>query len=1741
MAEISQAISGLNMENTSSASKPGELNFALNSQVEGFDKESVIYQSEQANELFLSFPQGMKEIGAKNILELNQTYFMLTNPVTGDSEIGYCNNFEGKYITLISDVNNYEKLGFSINSPIKKIHVKSTNCSVQIYWTDGLNPRRYLDFNDLPWKEIDDPKNDYKKIKLVGQLDVNKMNVQPSFTMPLITPLEETSGGKLKKGTYQFAIQYANSLGDGYTSYYSVTNPLGIFEQIGEGTNKAISLLIEDLDVSGLWDYFNLAVIKTINEITTPYLVGTFPITNSQFKYTYTGTNSTEIALTMEEIFEQFPYYDTAQGSFEIDGIIGWYDLSYNQEINYQQIANSIPVGWETWKIPVNEFEGYKNGVNTANLRGVMRDEVYPLEIYFWFTNGQRTRSFHIPGRASIPTDLSPINNTDSTSIKANPCDVSSIKKRWEVYNTGTLEGYSKQWLEGKQDECYVGPYQYGQNSYWESSELYPNNTDIWGNLSNTPIRHHKLPDSVITHIHDCAPDNTDLRTFKHSIFPIGFKIQDGAVEAAIANSSLSAEQKSKIAGWGIARGNRTGGNKSIIAKGIFNNVGEYSFKQTKTDDEQKFFYSNYPYNDLRPDPYFTKTKLKAHSGYIPSQSLEGFTEQSKERFTFHSPDTHFIQTKGIDSGSIKIETIEYGQSFGHFNKVRDNAKYKFISKDAYKASMGIAVVSGITLGAGTFGWPTLNLAPVPSTFLTAKEMFEKLIPFTNFGYNHTSTGWYGNYYAVPNEGDKIRNIEFGKYLLSGKENVEEGKMFNNYQRETSVYLHTNAPFKYPNEYSHIIPEDNSRYTLSSQSNLYYSFYLFFQEFIAPNGVEITDEDIEAELNPYLAAQGQPIANTIVFTANVLTADIPEVGDIYNNAGNNYIIIDVNISPIDATNSTIIFTCSIPNYNKNTYVPPLTSGTLTLFYATSTSSTSGSSITYTSRILNIITPTTTIPSVSSIHKSISDFRNSSPTIEEYYALLDTGEDVDTIMYHSINNAYQRNLALKDIKFTPNAIKQSNIASYYGSIKAFLPSQWGRIYNYETIDTGYRQLLNKPTSTIFGGDTYINRFALKTKVNIFQDTTFKAPDQADIEYDQIGNYGWPMFWLSTRSEDLNIDIKKEVDKVVDIINNSPVAGGSGSTIAKIWTTIKGIISGGFANAVPVYALILKVFTETIKTVGISNINFDNYKLDGLMETGVFYMYVYGIPYFFVESEVNIDFRQATNSAEGDFYPNVGGGIPDEWLQETVTPIISDNSYHYDYTYSKQNKETFFHHLREDYDRDKVCLYKFPNRAIWAEQSNVEETKNHWLIYRPTARFDLPKSYGPICSLDGVENKQILTRFENRTQIHNALTTINTSQGPNAYLATPTLFSTQPIDMSVTDSGFGGSQHVMLLRTPYGHIYVDSLRGAIILIDGKQLNDISQKGMDKWFKHHLPFNIKSILGVEIDNNFKDIGITGVYDTLYKRVLITKKDYLPLVEGITYNEKGEFIFNGNSVLLTDINYFRDVSWTLSYSFITQSWTSFHSYTPNYYIEHANYFQSNSRGTLSTLWNHNTSYTSYHSYYGTTYPYILEYPIAFKLEDEILQSVRDYTKSLKFYNYNTSTEPKETYYFNKAIIYNEQQCSGVLNLIPKKGLSSYTSYPKYNASSKDIQLTKSDGLYQFNTFWNITKDTNAPIWQASNSFKYTNKDLNLNNLNYESKAFSKAPIRAKNVYIRLIKDNNNNLRLVSRFLIPDSIPSKK
>ena len=195
----------------------------------------------------------------------------------------------------------------------------------------------------------------------------------------------------------------------------------------------------------------------------------------------------------------------------------------------------------------------------------------------------------------------------------------------------------------------------------------------------------------------------------------------------------------------------------------------------------------------------------------------------------------------------------------------------------------------------------------------------------------------------------------------------------------------------------------------------------------------------------------------------------------------------------------------------------------------------------------------------------------------------------------------------------------------------------------------------------------------------------------------------------------------------------------------------------------------------------------------------------------------------------------------------------------------------------------------------------------------------------------------------------------------------------------------------------------------------------------------------------------------------------------------------------------------------------------------------------TVACLWTHLIDHTIYNSYYGITEPYVIEYPFAYQYRDEILQNVEDYNKVYEYFYDGLNVSDRnnriqlDDEWFNKAIVYNDQQSSGILKLYakPVNNMYEYMQYPKFNTDSKSILWTKSDNMYQYNTFWSLVKDKRQPLFLTTCETLNIDKVVNQTNMDYSMRAFRKDTIRAKDVKIRHILDDKDNITIVTQFII--------
>lgn len=1502
--EYNSGVAGLNMDNVPSQIDKGRLTYALNAAIENFNDNSVNYQNELGNELCLDFPENFVLIGHHYINEQSKHIFFITNPKSGDSQIGYMENNDCQYHILV----DAPCLNFNVNHPIHKVVHRISNNSTEIYWTDGYNPRRYLDIENIPLiirrgTPVCDP-------VYTSEVDCNQLNIQPNFNIPIVAVTDVTNTGDVTAGTYQFTVQYSDVLGNPFTSYYSVTNPTPIADTSITTSNfdypvgKSIVVDVTNLETTGLYDHFNLAVIKTVNNVSSVELVGTYSIENDSKQITYTGQNVTNIRLSLNDIFEKYPYYEIAQDLTTAQDILIWDNLTAIDRVNYQQIANKVKLEWETWRIPATE--DYSDETNATNFKSYLRDEVYPFEIQFLLNNGKETDGFHIPGRelAFEETSYPDVAETDDDFIGTSTYysdKGEGYSPYWKIYNTATIEGTHPDYDDS--DPSYKGPYQYGKFAYWESTEEYPCNEDVWGDLAGEKIRHHKFPDVLVSPIFESKvfTGRNSMVMGNDAIFPIGVKVNTNQIESLIQASNLTPEQKSEIIGFRILRGNRNT-NKSVIAKGILRNLNKYE------RDDREYYFPNYPYNDLNADPFINST----NNAY----------KDECEQFDIDITTLIYDPNEGKDIAEVT------------YTDCNTNKENKEIYTEIGKHLLCSINKPSVTKGEGTvsyINYDKYRIAYAPETG------------------NMACGGWKVRYNDIT-DGIVERDVSAG-VLGVGADDFSV-----NVVRGTKPECIENC------------------YRGALCGNVFFikfeGSYVEPSNCITPESLPEVENSRRQVFNSPETSFGKPFLGDILKLENVMfgkgKAHFTEVRD---NAKYRLISKEAQKEALDSSakiaSITTDFNIQAMFAAYQAYLTIYLDGITRKNYAYSFNSIANYD--YSKSIPNsegvkqrkLDIARYLIPSVTSVSGDV-DINNWQRESSVY---LKTDEDKSQLPFPHLSPEMltgDKSILKENSRFTiseagncnnPGTDEDIEVVSYYASLKKDFINQWGQIYSYETISTGFEHIFRESgRKTIFGGDTYINRFTFKTKLPFFIDNRVGANDDSDIFYDEIGNIGYPKYWHSARSILSNYVVPNINDYWEDTVTLANFISYKAHNF-------------DCANNTYTSSNIESKYTTTTTTsttidyyvAGDGKITTDN--LQKSYYDGYFYLFAYGIPNFYCESSYNVDLRQAFNNKEGDFWPHVSSSIPDDWVQEKHVSIANDNTYYYNASYSKQNKENYFSHLPVDWEKD-FSFTHYPFRAVYSDiQSTDSDNRvNNWRVYRATSYFDFPQNYGDLTSLDGIQNRAILARFENKTLLYNNLLTLDTSNPQAAYMGNPELFrGAPPIDFADTDLGYVGSQHKMLLKVPQGQITIDAKRGNIFLIQGTKTTELSGfgSGMNRFFTDHLPFKIlKYFPNIEIDNHFNGIGLHAVYDNKFERVIITKLDYEPLSDNIKYDNTSQGFYvettydeiykNKENIEVTDSDYFRNKSWTVSFNFNTKSWVSFHSYLPNFYIAENNFFYS-------------------------------------------------------------------------------------------------------------------------------------------------------------------------------------------------------
>jgi len=655
----------------------------------------------------------------------------------------------------------------------------------------------------------------------------------------------------------------------------------------------------------------------------------------------------------------------------------------------------------------------------------------------------------------------------------------------------------------------------------------------------------------------------------------------------------------------------------------------------------------------------------------------------------------------------------------------------------------------------------------------------------------------------------------------------------------------------------------------------------------------------------------------------------------------------------------------------------------------------------------------------------------------------------------------------------NQIQSGNISSLYGALKVSIPSQYGQLESIKQLSISECVSPSKPKKNVkmssnvfFGGDTYIGRFTEKNSMFFFNTWLYEEPDGYEFDYSLYPTLPYPRFWVNSQ-------------RYIGVFNDKPSNHRS----------LDGAQQGSWYY----------------------------------LTNGWFYLFNSGVRDFFVESEVNLAYRDWEDDIAHRHYDPYGFADLQAMFRSDV--IKSGNYYKYDYSLSVtklfNSHITWGDMLPRNYDPvvAATCYIYRPNRVIYSLPQQDESKQDSWRAFLTNNYKDFNTkvtSIKPINKTGAV----FMMKFMSPLQFMGVEELKLDGTGAKITIGDGALFSGAQQLQSIVNADesyeYGSCQsRYSVLGTSKGVFWVSQSQGKIYNYAGEGLKEISNTGLKWWFAKYLPSELLKVYSDYplYDNPVKGIGVHCIYDNTNEVLYVCKKDYKPLRSDFTYDSDGNFYIGSTAKIdLTDPRYFENACWTASYDTKSGVWISFHDWVPTFLLPGKSHFASVEH---NTIWKHNLRCDSYANFYGVDYPFEIEFVSATGQTVNTMRSIEYLLEAYKYYN-----DCRDKFHildenFDEAMIYNSEQISGLLKLEIKSKSNpvALLQYPKINFGSISINFSKEENKYRFNQFWDITKDRGefsgamVPLINLeANGYKY---GVNLNAVNYTKEALQRKKFR--------------------------------
>jgi hypothetical protein len=1654
-----------------------------------------------------------------------------------NSEVGLFDSAACQYHTIVND----PCLNFTSYHVVTGEAKQNFDCSYQVYFVDGFNPDRTLNIGDIrtapfpqPWPGIpyitsdadSGPCEDCRPIYPL-QLDCEKIRIAKIIKTPCIQLNQSLSGGTLLNGSYFAFVAYTLN-GERVTDYYPPSNIQSLFSH--DNVSGGLQLVVNDIETD-LYDQFELVIVKFVNQQTVAKRIGLYSTNSRTVEIPEIPDTLQDVALP--SLLVRNAITETSDGIFAVNDYLVRTSPRSRFDFNYQPLANQITAKWVATEYPSDYY--FKGG----NQTGYMRDEIYAFFIRWVYNTGDVSSSYHIPGRPALPAlDLAAPNSIYDK--------VGNETQRWEVYNTAFVTDPNLN-LPQPDGGVIIAK---GRMGYWQSTEIYPDTKpDVWNanatsfpypntvldrdyNLCGKNIRHHRMPADLIFFGQSGAAlstvDSTSSNHIRSNIAdnsPSNIRILGVEFDNILPPLDNSGNVIPGIVGYEILRSSRQG-NKTVIAKGIINNARCYV-----TKDEEEVLYQNYPYNTLGADPSLSTENYPGG----PTDDKPMPTCYKKNIFTFHSPDLQVISPYLASQELVLYGERGYTDNVnGNFSESPEHPKHKLITDIAYITAVIIGMAEAMVQSRGRktrsqqgpkelwLGQHNDNIGGggTPAPWVNGGGSINGL----NGLEGSTPSGWW-NTQNIPSSAE----FEVDLYRRNIGANLS-GELEPSLEASNNAVKMPGTVFSIPGVQNWDIVgfydalRGNTKY---QQSKVKIGFAENLDQEVP--GQQMLDPFVQSTYGivSFMSLWGSGISNFLEL-AKAMTKYRQYAwrylshGDLTNNRSGNV---------------------RISNYRRKISRSYYLDNLLQTFPALDTSQ--------------------TIYRVNNLYRGravmFEIFRNNNNTSYDIANPAIIDNSLTTIGVQFNIDDPDAGLGSTEYAFL-NKVREpfkTTATSYYAGFKINRPNLYGQLDSVLQVPTKCRVLVKpikddfgscsnttfytltnadkgKPVQNtiIYGGDVYIGRYSEKNTFFYFRDWLYGQPDGTQFDYSLHYMISYPRYWANFSEYD-------SMGALGSIVGGSFFSGSlgdsQGSNNWDIPSNYHHLDRQAYsANIEPVIAIVNPLSNLTQFRFGVKN--------------AFFYLFQSGVRDFFVETELNVSYRDWGNEDDQRYYD------PYRYtdLQAMFEPSIikAGNFFKYDFSLGISKS---YHDLvswgnvqpisYNPYVAEK-CFTYYPNRLIYSLPQNLEAVRDYWQSFLTFNYKDFRSKVIAVKAFDqsGIAiftelDPPVMTRTVENLELDLG-TKINIGDG--------SLFSQPLQSFSNADAAYqyaSVQDPLSVVSTPLGVFYIAQSQGKIFGI-GESLEELSNAGMKWWFAKYLPYKLlEDFPDFELVRNpIAGIGCQTSFDNKNQIIYFTKKDYAlkdVIPTGLVYDTLDNFkkVVNGQvtnfNVKLGDPIYFESASWTISYDPKVKAFVSFHDWHPELIMP-------SKMSILTTkgknIWKHNESTSSYTNFYGIDYPFEVEEVVT---NVQTVISVKSMEYILEAYVYSADGYDRFhmlDYNFNRAILYNSEQVSGDLrlNVYPKNNPVLAMQYPIINPTSIDILYSKVENKYRFNQFWDVTRDRGeytgfiTQMWDTeANGYISL---LNPNNLNYAKSPFERKKFRHYVNKLRLIRENlpgQNNVKM--------------